>query len=437
MSRGMTAYLQTPGQERALLPGGWLQGRVDLAVIEPFFARTDQYADHYSLADIKAANPGMKVLAYTNGAVVSSRPASLGPLQTGLDTPTAQAKGWLVPAPSPDQWPATKAADLGGTRYVAYQDYPGTFLARIDMADYRAAFVAFARTLLSTPSHSVHGAPDAFFDGIVLDDTNMSPQHGLDLDASGGAPENDRAPVAFDPWASNDDYGRDMADFAVAVAEGVKLGFSTEHQPIVMCNLGANPWTRPLRHLALSLASRRVAGGPAIDRMLREFTTTWYAASSDLGVDQILEIVQLAHDLADRGVALDLADQGRPAADPKGGPTDAERAGWTRQQRLLHAVSILAQKPGAEGAPSCQPVMVHDGRNQWGSKALAEDMSAPVGDLAVCAPARATGPVRRRGAILSRQTRGGQVHVNLSATDQTVDGIQVPARDAVIDDATA
>lgn len=453
--QGMTAFLQTPGMEKAIMPGGHLVGKLKMAVIEPFYA-LPQYSDGYTLADIKAANPGMKVLAYVNGAIVHDGSTNNGVFETTADKWECQRQGWLVPVPNPDKWTgdhAKKAQDINGNsdstdqKYVSYGDYSGFFLTRIDSPDYRRFFADYAKRILETPSHSTKGAPDAYFDGVFFDDTNMSPQHGIDMDGpsdkKGATPAANLAPEPYGPWADDTAYGNDMVDFVEEVSRILRYE-STQGVPVLSCNIGANPWTPEYRKRALDLASRQVGGGPCVDSMLREFTTSWYIASSDLTTAEVQQVCLFAADLAALGVSMDMADHGKPPTDPAAGPTVTEQAFWERQQRLLNATAILAQPVTPTGfIPMAQPVAIHEGRdNGWSDTGKAQHLWDQVATVDAATHPRIfqdmsvlnqpAGLLRRAGDVLWRVLDRGTVYANYGTTDQTVDGVTVPARDAVI-----
>ncbi|WP_269928786.1 hypothetical protein [Kocuria massiliensis] len=438
------AMLQTPGQERALMPGGWLVGKVAVAIIQPFFAMP-QYSEGYTLADMKAANPGTVFLAYANGAICHMAEPSLGPLDTAVDAAEAESKGWLIPCPNPSVWPdklvapspraAGKSQKDTSLKYIRYDDYPNYYLARIDSDDYRRAFARHCLDVMAYSSKSSHGAPNGQFDGVFLDDTNMGPQHGLDLDDTGGAPADGHAPEPYGPWRSNDDYGKTMISFVQDVAGQVRD--EAGEASVIAVNLGADPIWAGQRALSLELAASRRGGRPTVDRFLREYSTAWYGGYSWIDAQRVKGYIDQALDITTNGVFVDFSDHAKPPADPKKGPTTAERSAWDAQQRLVNAVALLGRTSGGP-ITTAQAIQVPTGRNQWGSKDLAEDMGDKVANLDIdrnvvfgnsSTTNFPTGALAKTGDVLHRTYSTGTLYANFSGEDRTVDGVLVPKRD--------
>lgn len=437
-----TAMLQTPGQERALMPGGWLVGKVAVAVIQPFFALS-LYSNNYTLADMKAANPGTIFLAYANGAICHPGEHSFGALNTAVNATTAESNDWLIPCPNASLWPdklvasspAGKDGEHPDVKYVRYDDYPNYYLARIDNEEYRHAFARHCVDIISYASKSTKGAPNTQFDGVFLDDTNMGPQHGLDLDATGGAQSDGRAPEPYGPWRSNDDYGKTMISFVQAVADEVRgeAGSKT----VIAANLGADPIWEGQRALSLDLAASQSGGRPTVDRFLREYSTSWYGGYTWIDPSRVKGYIDQALDMTTHGVFVDFSDHAKPPEDPKKGPTMAERSAWDAQQRLVNAVALLGRTSGGP-ITTAQAIQVPTGRNQWDSEEFAEDMGDKVANLDIDRevvfgkPATTnfpTGGLVQTGDVLHRTYSTGTLYANLSGEDQTVDGVRVPKRD--------
>lgn len=403
----LTAYLQTPGQERALLPGGWLQGKVGMAVVVPFTAHGPS-ADDCTLADLKAANPECVFLAYVNGSVVSSNSHEVGVFETTVDLGAAVANGWVAKYPS------------GAP--VHYDDFPQSAVADLTNRGYRDAFTQLCKNILTTPSRSKNGSSQVLFDGIFLDDTNMSPQHGLDHLRG------------FGPYPSNEAYGRAMVDFATDIATRLRTMKSSLH---AVCNLGADPWTASHTTPALDMASKKFNGTPLFDGFYREFTAYWYpgTGATPLGVSEVQSTVAFADRIASQGVHLYTNEYAPPAANPSTGPTAAEQADWNRRQRLAGGIDLL-MGPMTPGGVMTVPY----GRTRRAGGRV-QSMASPVADLNdpimtrlmnADAGNQPTGALQTSGSVLHRQLRSGTIYANLGWSPATVNGVSIPARDAVL-----
>lgn len=404
----LTALLHAPGQERALLPGGWLVGKVGLAVIEPFFA-LPHYAQKHTLADMKAANPDCTFLAYVNGAIVREHAHDLGPFETTVDRGEAERNGWV--------------SSRNGAA-VAYPDYPGALVADLTSGGYRKAFAQLCQNILSTAARSSHGAPEARFDGLFFDDTNMTPQHGLD--GLGG----------FGPYASNAAYGEAMVDFAGDMVQRIRR---VRPEARVVCNIGADSWHEENVDRAMGLAGKQFEGGALLDGFLREFSTAWTPGVDvrQPGVPEVRATMEFGRRLQEVGVKLYLNDYAPPASNRWAGPTSAEQADWDRRQRLLGGLALAMGPDATRGAV----VTVPFGRSRGERGGSGQTLADPVGSLSGTIMQRLVEgdpnnlPVEAasvEGEVISRRLRSGTVHLNLGYADAVVAGRRVPARDAVL-----
>lgn len=391
------------------MPGGWLVGKVGVAIIAPFFA-LPHYSQQYTLADMKAANPQCSFLAYVNGAVVRPNAGDIGPFETTVDRPTAEKSGWVL-RDSQNQT-------------VVYPDFPESAVADLSSPGYRDAFEALCQGIMATPSVSSHGAASAAFDGLFFDDTNMSPQHGLDGEGPIGHYSSDAA------------YGEAMVDFAAEMARRVR---AARPAATVVCNIGADSWNEELTGRALELAGKKLEGKPLLDGFLREFTTYWTPGSGgeQPGVPEVRATMDFGARLQAQGIRLHLNDYAPPAASASTGPTAAEQADWDRRQRLNGAVALAMGPQAAVGGV----VTVPFGRVAGDKVGKVQNFSDRVGSLTTSLMQRVVsadagnapvGAVVVTGNVLWRKLARGTVYVNLGYAAATVNGVVVPARDGML-----
>jgi len=327
------AILQGWAQDQLLCPGGALQGKLTAAVIESVVAGGVQVPGGCDLADIRAANPNTKLVAY---------------LEIGFESPATGSTGSAAAFQPSCVSSATSGPNSYDVKYpngseVVNPDYTYQVMADVSSAGYRSACSSMANTLLSTPSAAgavTVGAPPTTFDGVMFDDVNMSPQHGLNIEQVG----------AYGSWTTDAQYGDDMNTTALAVSRSIK---STKPAALVVANVGVTPWLsdmssgravnpesgttssdEPQRALALADArlnpaqTRTSSTVPAIDGFLREFGTQWGNASpmdnptlnSEMGFNQLVagrNVGVISHDYAVdlRNVASTVYTSGATVSD--------------------------------------------------------------------------------------------------------------------------
>lgn len=416
--KNLCAYLHTPGQEKSIFPGGWLQGRLDMAVIEPFFALNTEYGvNSYTLADIKKANPNTKIIAYFNPSMFRPSVTSYGVFNSTSDLNTAIRNNWVIPAGNLD---VGVTQEYNGKKYARYSDYSGTMLADISKSEVVDAIYNACTKILSTASHSTNGAPDAYFDGIMFDDVNMGPQHALNEELNKGK--------TIGAWQTVNDYADDMR-YAIDTV-GQRLRWDNKNV-VLGANLGASPWIQSEYNQAMKLIQVYTNQGtkPLLDYVVREFSTSWTDGLDELSADQIALTCQYAHDTNRWKSKLFLHDFAPvPGTDANHHtPSMNDRSRWNRKQRMLAGMGILTGNPVAA-------MTVPSGRNQYWDKSFAENMDAPVANLDDPIVQRlaqnADSPSwKRTGDVLYRS---GQVYVNAGYKDATVEGHRIPARDAII-----
>lgn len=286
-------YLQGARQEQMLCPGGALQGKLKEAIIEPFAVKVALAGD-CNLADMKAANPNTKFLAYLNIAVALPRDETLGAWSdfqtTCVNTPkdaTDPANKYFVESNSEKLKEAGAIATVAGKNYVRYPDFGGQLLvSNIASAAFVSACQARIGAILSKPSQpGISGAPAARFDGVMFDDANMSPQHGINPEQVG----------SYGPWVNSAQYGDDMVRTLGTLSRqaktsagrpvqmwvnlGVDIFDSLRQQGTAVNSSGAKIYSVQ-RERALSLGALKMQPGvatamPVMDAVLREFTTQW------------------------------------------------------------------------------------------------------------------------------------------------------------------
>ncbi|MFJ3958631.1 hypothetical protein [Arthrobacter sp. NPDC090010] len=287
------AMLQGVGQEQLLCPGGALQGKVTVAIIEPFLAQASPAAGGCNLADIKAANPQTKILAYVNVAAMSPREPASGVFQSScVSLPddgsrpsfTVPVGGNAALLAAMNETPQTTSG------LVHYPDFDWLLLADTANPDYRTACASGVKTMLttkSTPGVRTATAPATNFDGVMFDDVNMSPQHGIDIATVG----------AYGSWTTDAEYGDDMNN---TVEQAARAARGVGRAVTLTANVGVTTWAaesdlgrgvNPESHTtsstgvqrALTLARLRLDAGttletsasPLIDAFIREFSVQW------------------------------------------------------------------------------------------------------------------------------------------------------------------
>lgn len=191
---GKVAYLHGNQQSQIMCRGGALVGAVDTVVVDPITASGNLPAGSCNLADMRAANPGVKFYAYLDiGGISESSSWTRDPFHSTCTSLNRDGADHTVKPGNP-----RVATDSQGR--AVYPRF--SFMRVADLSSgYNTSCADRAADIVTTDSvRGVTGAAPTQFDGVFLDDMAMSPAHG----------QNMRDVGAWGPWGSDDGYGRAM-----------------------------------------------------------------------------------------------------------------------------------------------------------------------------------------------------------------------------------
>lgn len=235
-------------QGQLLCRSGGLVDRVSKVVLDPDVAIEGGPGD-CTLADMKEFNPETEFYAYVNIGSMKTVDPRRGPFQNTCVDPSTEGRAFTV---SPDN-PRVSTNEEG---YAIYPDYSSLVVADLSPG-YADACVSMIELVLSTPSapRITPGAPSVTFDGLYLDDVNMSPAHAQDISEIG----------PWGPWEDDAAYGHAMTSTVARISDGIdrKMGRDVP----LWINLGMDALDPGQVERATELAQSGVA-----DYALREFT---------------------------------------------------------------------------------------------------------------------------------------------------------------------
>jgi hypothetical protein len=204
-----------------------------------------------------------------------------------------------------------KIAALSPGGMVRYPDYSSTLLADVSSPAYRNACSAGVAALLAAKSATGamnHAAPATRFDGVMFDDVNTSPQHGIDISEVG----------AYGPWKTDAQYGDDLIATVIGLATTAKT--NAGRTVTIAANVGVSTWdtTRSVGRgvnpeskstsstgvqRAFVLADARMPARPdlpAVDIVVREFGVQW-SNGQGLGNVELTSTMNFNRSIAQRG----------------------------------------------------------------------------------------------------------------------------------------
>lgn len=188
------------------------------------------------IAAIRAANPGVKLLAYQNlGGMIA------GPHTNNRPTTLVTQEQAAGHGTGGDDWRLHKASD---SSVIVFNDFTYLQAAHIGRASYRT----------QATGHFAGIKADGF-DGVFLDDVNTHPGHGFDTADAGHSSE----------FASDVAYRDAMVD-----AMGVLASAARAQGLLVVANVGVDPWTASQYDGYLSLLTNG-----SLDGACREFWINW------------------------------------------------------------------------------------------------------------------------------------------------------------------
>lgn len=192
------------------------------------------------IAAIKAANPGIKLLAYQNlGGMIA------GPHTNNRPTTLVTQEQAAAHGTGADDWRLHKQSD--GT-VITFNDF--TFL--------QAANIARASYVTQAAGHFAAIKADGF-DGVFLDDVNMTPGHGFNT---------------ADPGRSSE-FASDNAYRDAVVSAMTNLAAAARAQGlIVVPNVGMDPWNT--NHYS---GFQSMLTNGSMDVVNREFWTNWNSSA--------------------------------------------------------------------------------------------------------------------------------------------------------------
>ncbi|WP_314301707.1 hypothetical protein [Kocuria palustris] len=202
---GKVAYLHGNQQSQIMCRGGALVGAVDSVVVDPITASGNLPAGSCNLADMRAANPGVKFYAYLDiGGISDASSWTRDPFHSTCVSLNRDGANYTV---RPNN--SRVAVDSNG-RAV----YPGFSHLRIASlsSSYNASCADRAADIVTTDSvRGTTGAAPTQFDGVFLDDMAMSPAQGQNMRDIG----------TWGPWGSDDGYGQAMLRTVAAIDDEV------------------------------------------------------------------------------------------------------------------------------------------------------------------------------------------------------------------------
>jgi hypothetical protein len=443
----LPAYLHGYRQAQLLCPDGELTGRVSPVIVDPS-AAVEGIPGDCTLADMKAANPGVKFMAYLN--VGAMRPTIRE--QDGFDNTCADA---LEEGRDYAVEPGNSHVATNAQGHAIYPDHD--YLVAADLSvDYANACIATVKRLLSKAAlPAVSGEPQpAHFDGVMLDDVSMSPAHGQDMSNIG----------QWGPWEDDQAYGHSMVETVARIDEGVDLAMGRDVP--IMVNLGLDMGVSSQVELAVALAHTG-----AVDRAVREFTVA-DGSGRPLSTEHMVQALNISRTLTEAGLPVIQHDfapslfsgnltqiEENSTALSKTCLTEvvdeaevikeltAERR--VLNHRMLLGHTLLARTQDApeitavlsQATPECQ-------LNHGTSPLLVEDVadaSLPPGDLliermtrALNEGAYALADIRETSGIWYQRLSDGQVVLVNTRTEAQVVNLygrdyEVPGRSAIID----
>ena len=245
---GKVAYLHGDQQSQILCRGGALVGAVDTVVVDPITASGNLPAGSCNLADMRAANPGVRFYAYLDiGGISNASPWTRDPFHSTCTSLNRDGANHTV---KPNN--ARVAVDSSGS--AVYPRFSYMRIASLSSA-YNASCADRAADIVTTDSvRGTTGAAPTQFDGVFLDDMAMSPAQGQNMRDIG----------AWGPWGSDDGYGQAMLRTVAAIDDEVAR---RDGGAKVAGNLGVYSDYPNQQALALRLGSSR-----DLDWILREST---------------------------------------------------------------------------------------------------------------------------------------------------------------------
>lgn len=202
---GKVAYLHGSQQSQIMCRGGALVGAVDTVVVDPITASGNLPAGSCNLADMRAANPGVKFYAYLDiGGMSNASSWTRDPFHSTCVSLNRDGASHTV---KPNN--GRVAVDSSGNAV-----YPGfSFLRMASLSSaYNASCADRAADIVTTDSvRGTTGAAPTQFDGVFLDDMAMSPAQGQNMRDIG----------VWGPWGSDDGYGQAMLRTVAAIDDEV------------------------------------------------------------------------------------------------------------------------------------------------------------------------------------------------------------------------
>lgn len=202
---GKVAYLHGNQQSQIMCRGGALVGAVDTVVVDPITASGNLPAGSCNLADMRAANPGVKFYAYLDiGGIGNASSWTRDPFHSTCVSLNRDGANYTV---RPNN--SRVAVDSSGR--AVYPRF--SFLRIADLsAGYNASCADRAADIVTTNSvRGTTGAAPTQFDGVFLDDMAMSPAQGQNMRDIG----------TWGPWGSDDGYGQAMLRTVAAIDDEV------------------------------------------------------------------------------------------------------------------------------------------------------------------------------------------------------------------------
>lgn len=291
----LPAYLHGYRQGQLLCPRADGLGRVSTVIVDPGAATGGEPGD-CTLADMSTANPDTQFYAYVDVAVMGPKAPDQGAFQNSCADPSEEGRTFTVQ-------PRNLRVAVNDEGHAVYPDYD--YLAVADLsAEYATACIKAIHELLSTPSApgSTTSAEPVHFDGILLDDANMSPAHGQDMaDLSPGG-----------PWSHDAAYGRAMNETLVRIDDGVDTAMGRDIP--VLINLGLDTMDPGQVIRATELARTGV-----VDRALREFTVA-FGTGAPVDEHEMMQFLRVHRQHTEAGMPIVQHDYYVPlrAVPPRG-----------------------------------------------------------------------------------------------------------------------
>lgn len=304
-------YLQGYRQHQLLCPGGDLAGRVSMVVVDPSSADSRKTED-CTLADMRQANPNTKFLAYLDVAAMREFRSDQGAFHNSCADAAEEGRQFAITSDNS----RLTTDDQGHVVYPGYQ-----YLVVADLsAEYADKCVQTIRNMLSTDSvagNATDAAPTRF-DGVVLDDVNMSPGHGINMDDVG----------QWGPWTDDAAYAEAMIETVTRINDG--LDSSMGYDVPLLVNLGMSHEDPAQVRRATTLARTG-----AVSYAFREFTTATGSGTPFSAADMIAAL-RTHRLLARAGMSVIQHDYSVPLRDV---PTSQ----YTQGQEISSDAQCLAE----------------------------------------------------------------------------------------------